>query len=152
MVVRRHPIALFRPGVELLLGLVALLWLRAHLPHVGLLPRLLGLAIVALVARSGWRFARWHVDRFVITSARVLTVAGLVNRRISMLPLRKLTDMSYQRSSLGMLFGYGEFVIESAGEAQGLRRVQFLPHPDALYLQLSELLFTAEGVLTADEY
>ena len=69
-----------------------------------------------------------------------------------MLPLRKLTDMSYRRSSLGMLFGYGEFVIESAGEAQGLKRVRFLPHPDALYLQLSSLLFQAEGVLTVDEF
>lgn len=132
--------------------MLVLLWLRAHLPDVGLLPGLLGLAILALIARSTWKFARWHVDRFVITSARVLTVAGLLNRRISMLPLRKLTDMSYHRSSLGMLFGYGEFVIESAGEAQGLRRVQFLPHPDALYLQLSELLFAAEGVLAVEEY
>ena len=129
-----------------------LLWLRAHLDHVGLVAGLVGLAIVALVGRSLWRFARWRVDRFVITSARVLTVAGIVNRQVSMLPLRKLTDMSYQRSSLGMLFGYGEFVIESAGEAQGLRRVRFLPQPDTLYLQLSELLFAAEGMLAVEEY
>ena len=131
---------------------MVLLWLRAHLPDIGLLPGLLGLAIVVLVGRSLWKLARWQADRFVITSARVLTVAGLLNRRVSMLPLRKLTDMSYRRSSLGMLLGYGEFVIESAGEAQGLRRVQFLPHPDTLYLQLSELLFTAEGVLAVEEY
>jgi len=138
--------------VELLLGLVVLLWFRTHLGHVGLVQGLIGLAIAALVARSAWKVARWRVDRFVITSARVLTVAGLLNRQVSMLPLRKLTDMSYQRSSLGMLLGYGEFVIESAGEAQGLRRVRFLPRPDELYLQLSALLFQAEGVLSVEEY
>ncbi len=138
--------------VELVLGLMVLLWLRAHLGHVGLVQGLIGLAIVALVARSAWKVARWRVDRFVITSARVLTVAGLLNRQVSMLPLRKLTDMSYQRSSLGMLLGYGEFVIESTGEAQGLRRVRFLPRPDTLYLQLSALLFQAEGVLSVEEY
>lgn len=131
---------------------MVLLWLREHLAHVGLIPGLLGLAILALVGRSLWKLVRWRVDRFVITSARVLTVAGLVNRQVSMLPLRKLTDMSYKRSSLGTLFGYGEFVIESAGEAQGLRRVRFLPTPDALYLQLSALLFAAEGVLSIEEY
>lgn len=135
-----------------MLGLVVLLWLRAHVGDVGLVHGLIGLAILVLVGRSTWKVARWRVDRFVITSARVLTVAGLVNRQVAMLPLRKLTDMSYQRSSLGMLLGYGEFVIESAGEAQGLRRVRFLPRPDTLYLQLSALLFQAEGMLAAEEY
>ena len=132
--------------------MLLLLWLREHVSHVGLLPGLLGLAILVLVGRTLWKFARWRVDRFVITSVRVLTVAGLLNRQVSMLPLRKLTDMSYQRSSLGMLLGYGEFVIESAGEAQGLRRVQFLPHPDVLYLQLSELLFAEAGLVAGPEY
>ena len=129
-----------------------LVWLGDHLSHVGLLPTLIGLAIAALIGRSAWKVARWRVDQFIITSARVLTVEGLVNRQVSMLPLRKLTDMSYQRSSLGMLLGYGEFIIESAGEAQGLRRVQYLPRPDELYLQLSELLFRVERVLTVEEY
>ena len=133
-------------------GLLVLLWLRDNLSHVGLLPALIGLAILALIGRSAWKVARWRVDQFIITSARVLTVAGLVNRQVSMLPLRKLTDMSYQRSSLGMLLGYGEFIIESAGEAQGLRRVRYLPRPDELYLQLSELLFAGERVLTLEEY
>lgn len=133
-------------------GLLVLLWLRDNLSHVGPLPALIGLAILALIGRSAWKVARWRVDQFIITSARVLTVAGLVNRQVSMLPLRKLTDMSYQRSSLGMLLGYGEFIIESAGEAQGLRRVQYLPRPDELYLQLSELLFAGERVLTVEEY
>ena len=129
-----------------------LLWLREHLSHVGFLRTLIGLAIFALIGRALWKVARWRVDQFIITSARVLTVAGLANRQVSMLPLRKLTDMSYQRSSLGMLLGYGEFVIESAGEAQGLRRVQYLPRPDELYLQLSELLFAVGRVLTVEEY
>ena len=140
-----------RTAVELVGGLIVLVWLSDHVVDVGILPGLIAVAILALIGRSAWKFARWYVDRFVITSARVLTVAGLVNRQVAMLPLRKLTDMSYRRSSLGMLFGYGEFVIESAGEAQGLKRVRFLPHPDALYLQLSSLLFQAEGVLTVDE-
>lgn len=152
MIARRHPVALARDGVELFVGLILLLWLRGFLPAVGLVRGLIGLAIVVLVCRASWKVARWNVDRFVITSARVLMVTGLLNRQVSMLPLRKLTDMSYRRSSLGMLLGYGEFVMESAGEAQGLRRVRFLPQPDTLYLQLSELLFAADGALAVDRY
>src|SRR5437763_1313634 len=33
------------------------------------------------------------------------------------------------------------FVIESAGEAQGLRRITYVPTPDAIYLEISEVLF-----------
>jgi hypothetical protein len=152
MIARRHPMALARTALELCGGLTVLIWLDSKMPPVGFVPGLIGLAILALFGRSLWKLARWHVDRFVITNTRVLMVAGLVNRQVSMLPLRKLTDMSYRRSSLGMLLGYGEFVMESAGEAQGLRRVRFLPHPDELYLQLSELLFVAEGVLATEEH
>jgi uncharacterized membrane protein YdbT with pleckstrin-like domain len=152
VVVRRHPIVLLRHAVELCLGLYVLLWLRRHVPGAGAVRSLVGLAIVALVVRTVWKLARWNVDRFIVTDARVLLVSGLANRRVSMLPLRKLTDMSYRRTSLGWMLGYGEFVMESAGEAQALHRVRFLPHPDRLYLQLSELLFPADAAIAMHDY
>ena len=51
--------------------------------------------------------------------------------------------MSYNRSVLGRLLGYGEFVLESAGQDQALRRVRFLPHPDALYEEICLEIFGA---------
>ena len=39
------------------------------------------------------------------------------------------------------LLGYGEIVIESAGQDQALRRIRHLPDPDVLYLEICELLF-----------
>ena len=150
--VRRHPIVLLRHAVELMVGMYVLIWLRGHLPAIGAVRSLLGLAIVLLCGRTIWKVARWNVDRFIVTDARVLLVSGLANRRVSMLPLRKLTDMSYRRTSLGWMLGYGEFVMESAGEAQALHRVRFLPHPDRLYLQLSELLFPADAAFAAYDY
>src|SRR6266540_1795620 len=53
----------------------------------------------------------------------------------------KVTDMTYERSVLGQLLGYGVFVVESAGQDQALSRVNFLPRPDRLYIQVAELLF-----------
>jgi uncharacterized membrane protein YdbT with pleckstrin-like domain len=151
-VVRRHPVLLARLGLELIAGLVVLSWLHHHLAAVDVLRGLLGLAIVVLFARTMWGIVTWSVERFVVTDSRILLVTGLVNRQVAMLPLRKVTDMSYRRSSLGWLLGYGEFVMESAGETQALRRIRFLPRPDALYLQLSELLFATGGALAVEEY
>ncbi len=49
---------------------------------------------------------------------------GVFTRRVAMMPLMKVTDMSYNRSVLGRLVGYGEFVLESAGQEQALRTVE----------------------------
>jgi len=110
------------------------------------------LALCVLFGRTAWKVARWNADRFAVTTARAMLVTGLLNRQVSMVPLRKLTDMSLRRSPLGMLLDYGEFVIESAGESQAMHSIRFLPRPDVLYVQLSELLFAADGALTASEW
>ena len=64
-----------------------------------------------------------------------------------MMPLIKVTDMSYARPPLGRLLGYGEIVIESAGQDQALRRITHLPDPDGLYLEICELLFGPRAAL-----
>ncbi len=58
-----------------------------------------------------------------------------------MMPLAKVTDMSFQRSAMGQLLGYGEFIVESAGQDQALRNVDLLPHPEQLYLEICGLIF-----------
>jgi hypothetical protein len=52
-----------------------------------------------------------------------------------------VTDMSFQRSAMGRVFGYGEFIVESAGQEQALSSVNFLPYPEQLYLEICGLLF-----------
>lgn len=148
--VRRHPILLAGHGSIFVAGLALLIFVRNHLPAAGVIRGLVGAAILALVLRTAARVAAWNVDRFIVTDARILLVTGLLTRRVSMLPLRKVTDMSYRRSLFGWLFGYGEFVMESAGETQSLRRIRFLPNPDSLYLQLSNVLFANGPALAAD--
>jgi hypothetical protein len=58
-----------------------------------------------------------------------------------MMPLAKVTDMSFQRSAMGQLLGYGEFIVESAGQDQALRNVDYLPYPEQLYLEVCGLIF-----------
>jgi hypothetical protein len=70
-----------------------------------------------------------------------MLVSGIIARKVAMMPLAKLTDMSYKRSTIGVLLGYGTFVLESAGQDQALSRIDYVPRPDELFREISELLF-----------
>ena len=83
----------------------------------------------------------WSQDYFIVTSRRMLLATGVITRKVAMMPLVKVTDMSFQRSSLGRLLGYGEFILESAGQEQALRVVDYLPYPEQLYLEVCGLIF-----------
>lgn len=139
--VRRHPALLLRYFVETLVALVVAGLLTADLPDGNLIGTLLWLAALAVAARFGWKIAEWSVDRFVVTERRVLLVSGLLTRRVAMMPLRKVTDMTFERSLAGRLLGYGAFVMESAGQDQALHRIDYLPAPETLYLDVAELIF-----------
>jgi membrane protein YdbS with pleckstrin-like domain len=140
--VRRHWARLLEPACSVLAGLIALFWLDQALPtNVPLVRTLLLAGWIGLVGRAGWRVLQWREDWFVVTDRRLLVRSGLITRRLSMMPLFKVTDLSFSRPPLGWLLGYGEIVIESAGQDQALRRIRHLPNPDGLYLEICELLF-----------
>ena len=104
--------------------------------------------LVVLLGASGWfgwKVGDWWVERFTVTDRRVLLVSGLLTRRVAIMPLRKVTDLTFERSFTGRVFGYGAFVMESAGQQQALSRIDFLPRPESLYLQMSDLLFGSGG-------
>jgi uncharacterized membrane protein YdbT with pleckstrin-like domain len=142
LAVRRHWTRLAEPAASALAGLVVLMWADQRLPIGVPLGRDLLLAgWVALVARLVWRALEWRADWFVVTDRRLLLRTGIVTRKVAMMPLIKVTDMSYERPPVGRVLGYGEIVIESAGHDQALRRIRHLPHPDALYVEICDLLF-----------
>jgi hypothetical protein len=67
-----------------------------------------------------------------------------------MMPLAKVTDMSFKRTIAGRMLGYGEFVLESAGQEQALSNVPYLPYPEQLYLEVCEMIFPNKNA-TADD-
>src|SRR5215813_9276209 len=97
--------------------------------------------ILTALLRLALVWGEWYVERFVVTDMRVIMTSGIITRKVAMMPLVKVTDMTYARSAMGQLLGYGEFIVESAGQDQALSRVPFLPRPDRLYIQVAELLF-----------
>jgi membrane protein YdbS with pleckstrin-like domain len=93
-----------------------------------------------------WRVADWYFDRFILTNKRIMSVSGMITRTVGMMPLLRVTDMKYEQSSLGRLFNYGNFVLESAGQDQALREVKHLPNPNELYLRIVEEMYEPEAV------
>jgi hypothetical protein len=104
------------------------------------------IGVLLLLGSVGWfgvAFWEWSTEEFVITDRRVLLISGLITRRVAIMPLSKVTDLTYERSLAGRLLGYGVFVVESAGQHQALSRIDFMPRPDRLYHDVSTLLFGA---------
>jgi membrane protein YdbS with pleckstrin-like domain len=140
--VRRHWSRLGGPFLAALGGLIVLLWLDHVLPaRLPLVRDVLLAGWVYLMGRLTWRVLEWRNDWFVVTDRRLLLRTGIITRKVAMMPLIKVTDMSYSRPLVGRVLGYGEIVIESAGHDQALRRIRHLPRPDSLYLEVCELLF-----------
>jgi uncharacterized membrane protein YdbT with pleckstrin-like domain len=99
------------------------------------------LGVIGSLAWLLWTIWDWYRERFVVTDKRVLLISGLLTKRVAIMPLNRVTDLTYERSPAGRVLGYGVFVMESAGQQQALSRVDYLPEPDRLYQQVSELLF-----------
>jgi uncharacterized membrane protein YdbT with pleckstrin-like domain len=144
--VRFHPAVLIRPVAEVLGGLAVASLISTTIAHGNNIVLLIvWLAWLVLVVRLLIRIFLWLEDYFVVTSQRILLATGLFTRTVNMMPLAKVTDMSFRRSAMGRLFGYGEFVVESAGLDQALRRIDHLPYPEQLYLEVCGLIFKDKG-------
>lgn len=118
------------------------LWVDATIPaRFGLVSTVLWWAWFAVAGRAAYLVAEWRHDWFVATDRRLLLFYGFITRKVSMMPLSKVTDMSYTRSVPGRLLGYGRFVMESAGQDQALREVHFVPQPDANYRAICAEIF-----------
>jgi len=144
--VRFHPAVLIRPVAEVLGGLALAGLLSTTIARSnGTAMLVIWLVWLVLVIRLLIKIYAWLEDYFVVTSQRLLLATGILTRTVNMMPLSKVTDMSFRRSTMGRILGYGEFVVESAGQDQALRRVDHLPYPEQLYLEVCGLIFKEKG-------
>ena len=132
--VRRHPGVLVGPISLALVALLAggLVTGFALVSSIGLV--IIWLAMGILLSRMLWKTAAWYVDFLVVTPGRMLLVTGLLTRKLSTMPLSAVTDLRLQRSAVGRLLGYGDFVVESDLTDQSLAVVDHVPLPDEVYL------------------
>lgn len=93
-----------------------------------------------------WTFLNWRNDFFIATNKRFLLFYGFIRRKVAMMPLIKVTDLTFDRPLVGRLLGYGHFVLESAGQEQALAHIGMIPHADQTYREICSVLFGAGDV------
>jgi len=140
--VHQHPAVLIRPIFEVLIGLAIAGWVSSSIAHGNnTVILVIWILWALLLLRLLWKVFDWSQDYLAVTSQRLLLAQGFLTRKVNMMLLAKVTDMSFQRSPMGQLLGYGEFIVESAGQDQSLRNVDHLPYPEQLYLEVCGLIF-----------
>jgi len=151
---RRHPAVLARPLSRGVPALVVGGWVLQLDPD-NRVSATVGLVVVlGALGYLGLHIGEWWVRHFLVTRRRVLLTSGLIIRTVAVMPLRRITDLTWKETFWGQLLGYGTFRFESAGQQQGLDRIDFMPHADALYKRLSELMFGTDftsNPVSADE-
>jgi uncharacterized membrane protein YdbT with pleckstrin-like domain len=100
--------------------------------------------LVAALLYYGLRAAEWWMRHFIVSRRRVLLTSGVIVRTVTLLPLRRITDLTWQETLLGQVLGYGTFRFESAGQDQALRHLTYMPDAQTRYRQVSELLFGSD--------
>ncbi|SDO31698.1 PH domain-containing protein [Geodermatophilus sp. DSM 45219] len=148
---RRHWAVLVVPALKALPVLAVGLWTMLLDPD-NRVTATLGLVLLAgALGYLALRGGEWWMRHFIVTNRRVLLTTGIVVRTVALLPLRRITDLTYKETLLGQLLGYGTFRFESAGQQQALSEITYLPHADQMYRRVSDLLFGGDGADSGDD-
>ncbi len=146
--VRWHLVWLVRPVLYVVAAAVVGTYLAIRVNTDSPLLDVAGFAFLASLLFLGWKVLEWRGERLVVTDRRLIMITGLLTRRVGVMPLRKVTDMTFERPLVGRLLGdhgWGTFVLESAGQDQAMHRIPYLPEPERLYGQVSHEIFGDRG-------
>jgi uncharacterized membrane protein YdbT with pleckstrin-like domain len=139
LVRQRHWLTFLEAGrwfvLALVIGIVAGA-VDAGVPNHGVagpISTLLGWAfwIALFVGLIGlvWYFLVWRIERYLVTTRRVIEAGGLINKYTHDTSLQAITDMNVGHPWLGRIVGYGEIDLLTAAEA-GTAKIRFLPDAD----------------------
>lgn len=82
--------------------------------------------------------ANWTAAFVSLTDRRMLLTSGVFNHEVVSIPLPKLADMTFSRSSTGRRLGYGALHIEVNGKTQTV--LDYIPYPEQVYLEVLNML------------
>jgi Bacterial PH domain len=138
--VRMHPAALIGPGLAASGG-VAAAWKLARDSDR---PDIVWGASLLVLLDCARRMAAWPVTYLVITNERVLIIGGLLTRTVTSVSLDEVQGLTFRRTVLGRLLGYGSLAAIPARRGQAARLARYLPYPEQLYLEITSLLSPGE--------
>ena len=150
---RRHWAVLIEPTLKVLPVFLIGMWLLLLDPDNRVTSSAGLIVLVGALGYYALRVGEWWMRHFIVSTRRVLLTSGIIVRTVTLLPLRRITDLTWKETLLGQLLGYGTFRFESAGQQQALSEITFLPGADVLYRRVSALLFSSDwgGAAAGDD-
>jgi uncharacterized membrane protein YdbT with pleckstrin-like domain len=143
--VRKHWAFMSNHIVQTALFLLVLVIAQRYLPPTVLFDNVTFYLALVAVLRFTFLTIMWWIERIVITDKRVMLAEGIIVHKVGMMPLAKVTDLTFERTLGGRMLGYGTLIVESAGQIQALNRIDYMPRPEEVYEALSELVFGEKG-------
>lgn len=94
-------------------------------------------------------FMRWSTTTYTLTSKRMITRHGILNRKGHDLPLSRISDIASDRDFVDRLFGAGTLTLQTSAD-DPLVLID-VPRVDMVQLELTNLLFhDVQGAVDAD--
>lgn len=138
--VRLHPILLIPPAAAFLLGLALAVALNgwAYESHAAssALVHLIWIAYLLGALWAVYKWLTWRNTWFVVTSVRMLYIAGLFSRRVTPLPIARARDVELQQSVWGRQLGYGTIILPSIGTGEALGTVKYVPYTEQIFNEI----------------
>ena len=87
------------------------------------------------------RIFEWLYAYFVVTDTRLIFITGIIARKVTTVPVREIHELELHRSLIGRLIGYGTFIAQPSSLGYRIPRINYMPYPEQLFLELTSLLF-----------
>lgn len=140
--IRTHWATLSKVVFQTTAAVLILVWVSVGVSSFGegvwFIQSILWYLEVFFLLRLIYHVMTWWDDRIFVTDQRFLRVYGIIKITVDAMPRSKVTDMTYYRTFMGRLLGYGTLRIESAGQKQSLEYINYIPHSDEVYRAMFE--------------
>ena len=102
------------------------------------------IAVGVILRWSLWPFLVWLSTTYTITSERLITRQGVINRHGRDIPLGRINDVAYRQGVIDRMLRCGSLNVSAASE-QGTIVLRDVPYVHAVQLEMSELVREAHG-------
>lgn len=132
----KHWVVIAEPVLTCVLSFALVVWVNVSTGSAG--GDVFWWVWFAIVLRTAWCLLEWRRTWFIATDQRFLKITGMVVRKVAMMPLKKVTDITYDRTIPGQILRYGTFRFETAGQDQAFSKLERMPHPNEMYRAIVE--------------